>query len=37
MHQDLEDNHTKAMNDYFVNRGEVEHVQDFIVEVLARY
>jgi len=25
------------MNQYFVNRGEVEHVQDFIVEVLARY
>ena len=37
MHQDLEDNYTKAMNQYFVNRGEVEHVQDFIVEVLARY
>ncbi len=37
MHQDLEENYSKAMNDYFINRGEVEHVQDFIVEVLARY
>ena len=37
MHQDLEDNYTKAMNKYFEDRGEVEHVKDFIVEVLARY
>jgi len=26
MHQDLEDNYTKAMNKYFEDRGEVEHV-----------
>tara|TARA_B100000780_G_C21109709_1_gene448373 strand:- start:1150 stop:1782 length:633 start_codon:yes stop_codon:yes gene_type:complete len=37
MHQDLEDNYSKAMNEYFEKRGEVEHVHDFMVEVLKRY
>ena len=37
MHQDLEDNYSKAMNEYFEKRGEVEHVHDFMAEVLKRY
>ena len=37
MHDNLEKNHSKAMNEYFKNRGQVEHVHDFVVQVLKRY
>ena len=37
MLDNLETNYSKAMNQYFENRGEVENVHDFMIEVLKRY
>ena len=37
MHHNLENNYAKEMKVYFENRGEVEHVHDFVVQVLKRY
>ena len=37
MHHNLENNYAKEMKAYFENRGEVEHVHDFVVQVLKRY
>ena len=37
MYHNLENNYAKEMKSYFENRGEVEHVHDFVVQVLKRY
>jgi hypothetical protein len=37
MLDNLETNYSKAMNQYFEKRGEVENVHDFMIEVLKRY
>ena len=37
MYHNLENNYAKEMKAYFENRGEVEHVHDFVVQVLKRY
>jgi len=37
MLDNLEKNYSKAMNQYFENRGKVENVHDFMIEVLKRY
>ncbi|MDA9593842.1 hypothetical protein N9R69_01670 [Flavobacteriaceae bacterium] len=37
MHHNLENNYAKEMKAYFENRGEVEYVHDFVVQVLKRY
>ena len=37
MHQEMQTKYLKQLTDYFVNRGEVEEIMDYRVEILKSY